>query len=235
MERYPDEKTGHLHPLSRIITEISLIFSKMGFSVILGPELETELFNFDALNVPKDHPARDMQDTFWAKPLSDRRLLRTQDTAIDARYLAEHEPPFRILTPGRVFRNEATDMTHEAQFYQIGGMVVDQNLTLGHLKGILECFYKELLGSDIEIRFRPSYFPFVEPGIEVDIKWKDKWLEVCGAGMTHPNVFTAAGRDPNKWQGLAFGSAVDRLAMIKYGIDDIRQFYSGDMRFISQF
>ena len=226
---------GHLHPLSQIIWETQTIFKDLGFQIVEGPEIETEWFNFDALNIPANHPARAMQDTFWLKPLEARKLLRTHDTAIDARFLTDNEPPFRILTPGRVFRNEATDATHEAQFYQIGGVGIDQNVQMGHLKGMIEYFYRRLLGDKIEFRWRPSYFSFVEPGLELDIKWGNKWLEVVGAGMYHPNVFKACGRDADKWHGLAFGSAVDRLAMIKYGITDIRQFYSGDLRFLKQF
>lgn len=229
------EFKGHLHPISQMIFEASEIFAEMGFQVVLGNEIETEFFNFDALNIPANHPARSMQDTFWLKPLEEHKLMITHDTTIDARYLSENEPPFRIVTPARVFRNEATDATHEAQFYQFGGLVVDENVHLGHLKGILENFYKKLLGDQIELRFRPSYFSFVEPGLEIDIKWGDRWLEVCGAGMTHPNVFSACGRDPKKWRGLAFGSTIDRLVMIKYGVEDIRHFYAGDTRFLEQF
>ncbi len=226
---------AQLHPLTQIIYEATTIFRELGFSVVWGPEIETEFYNFDALNVPANHPARAMQDTFWLKPHTERRLLRTHDTAVDARFLDQHEPPFRILTPGRVFRNEATDATHEAQFYQIGGLVVEEGVTMSHLKGMLEFFYKRMLGAETELRFRASFFPFVEPGVEVDIKWGNRWLEVCGAGLAHPNWLRACKRDPEKWRGLAFGSAVDRLAMIKYGIEDIRHFYSGDLRFLKQF
>lgn len=228
-------KTGHLHPLTQIITKAEEVFSDLGFSIIRGPEVEEEFYNFDALNIPANHPARAMQDTFWLKPLDKRQVLRTHTTSVDARYLKDHEPPFRILAPGRVFRNEATDATHEAQFYQIDGLVVEENVNLGQLKWLLENFYRSIFGQKLEFRWRPSYFSFVEPGVEGDIKWGDRWLEVVGAGMLHPNVFTAAGRDPKKWKGLAFGSTVDRLAMLKYGIPDIRELYHGDKRFLDQF
>ncbi|OHA60286.1 MAG: phenylalanine--tRNA ligase subunit alpha [Candidatus Vogelbacteria bacterium RIFOXYD1_FULL_42_15] len=236
------EKKGHLHPLTQIIWESSKIFEKMGFSVAQGPEIETEFNNFDALNVPANHPARAMQDTFWLKPKSENLtaqslLLRTHMTAVSLRELAKNQLPLRVVSPGRVFRNEATDATHEAQFYQFDGLAIDKpgKITMADLKGTLEHFYRELFGKDIEIRMRASFFPFVEPGVEVDIKWGDRWLEVCGAGMLHPNVFKAAGLDPNEWQGFAFGSTIDRLAMIKYGIEDIRHFYNGDLRFLKQF
>lgn len=217
--------------------EAAGIFADMGFRVADGPEIETEWNNFDALNVPADHPAREMQDTFWLKPKSERKLLRTHMTAVSLRELAKRQLPLRVVSPGRVFRNEATDATHEAQFYQFDGLAIDRPgvITMAELKGTLETFYQKLFGRDLPMRFRASFFPFVEPGVEVDIKWGDKWLEVCGAGLLHPKVFTAAGLDPNEWQGLAFGSTIDRLAMIKYGIEDIRHFYAGDKRFLDQF
>ena len=238
------QEKGHIHPLTQIIWESVKIFERMGFSVAQGPELETEFNNFDALNVPANHPARAMQDTFWlASPKQSAKagdrpsLLRTHMTAVSLRELAKRQLPLRVVSPGRVFRNEATDATHEAQFYQLDGLAIDKTgkVTMADLKGTLERFYKELFGQNIEMRFRASFFPFVEPGVEVDIKWGDKWLEVCGAGMLHPNVFKVAGINPDEWQGLAFGSTVDRLAMIKYGIEDIRHFYSGDLRFLKQF
>lgn len=228
---------GHLHPISQMLVEASQIFSEMGFRVAEGPEVETEWNNFDALNVPANHSAREMQDTFWLKPRSDNKLLRTHMTAVSLRELAQKQLPLRVVSPGRVFRNEATDATHEAQFYQFDGLAIDRPgvITMAHLKGTLETFYKKLFGDQVEMRLRPSFFPFVEPGVEVDIKWGDKWLEVCGAGLLHPNVFKAAGVNPDEWQGLAFGSTLDRLAMIKYGIEDIRHLYSGDTRFLNQF
>lgn len=232
------EQTGHLHPLTQIIYTAHRFFTKWGFTVAQGPEIESEHYNFDALNIPADHPARAMQDTFYLKSaarVGQRPLLRTHTTSVDAHYLEEHEPPFRIVIPGRVFRNEATDATHEAQFYQIDGLVVGEEVHMGNLKWMLEEFYRTIFGPDIEFRWRRSFFSFVEPGVELDIKWGGKWLEVVGAGMLHPNVFAATGRDAKKWRGLAFGTGLDRLAMIKYGINDIRLFYSDDMRFLKQF
>jgi phenylalanyl-tRNA synthetase alpha chain len=229
------EEKGHIHPITAFIYRSYEIFSDLGFKVVRGPEIEEEKYNFDWLNIPPDHPARGMQDTFWLKPISEKKLLRTHTTSVDARFLEKNEPPFKIITPGKVFRNEATDATHEAQFYQLDGLVVDKDLNLGHLKWILENFYKRLLGGDIEFRWRRSYFSFVEPGVELDIKWGDDWVEVVGAGMLHPNVFKACGHDPEKWRGLAFGSTIDRLVMIKHGIPDIRLLYSGDLRFLEQF
>ncbi|MDB5259567.1 MAG: Phenylalanine--tRNA ligase alpha subunit [Candidatus Taylorbacteria bacterium] len=232
-----ENKKGHLHPMTHVVREIAKIWSDMGFAIASGPELEKEFYNFDGLNIPADHPARDMQDTFWLKPLSDRKLLRTHTTSLTARTLESHKGqfPVRRIFPGKVFRNEATDATHEAQFFQLDGMYVDRNVSLSHLKGTLTHFFTELLGKDVELRFRPSYFSFTEPSVEIDIKFKGKWLEVMGGGMLHPNVFKAAGVDPKEWSGFAFGGGIDRLIMIKYGIDDIRNLYSGDLRFINQF
>lgn len=227
---------GHLHPISRAILDIRTIFADMGFEIGIGPELETEWYNFDALNVAKDHPARDMQDTFWAKPLSERKLLRTHNTALTARALETYKDrfPIRKIFPGKVFRNEATDATHEAQFFQMDGMYVDKDVSLAHLKGVLTHFYKKFLGEKVEIRFRPSFFSFTEPSVEIDIKYKDRWLEILGGGMIHPNVMKAAGVDPKEWKGFAFGGSIDRPIMIKYGISDIRMFYSGDLRLVNQ-
>jgi phenylalanyl-tRNA synthetase alpha chain len=229
---------GHLHPLTLAIRDINTIFQKMGFVVAEGPERETEFYNFDALNVPADHPARDMQDTFWLKDKSrdgERMLLRTHTSPVQIRYMEKHKPPLRIIVPGKVYRNEATDATHEAQFYQIEGLVVDKHVSLAHLRGTLDTFFKEYLGKDVEIRFRPSFFPFTEPSVEVDALFKGKWLEVMGAGLVHPHVLESAKLDPKEWQGFAFGGGVERLAMIKYGISDVRDFYSGDLRFVNQF
>ncbi len=237
-------KKGHLHPLTQVIREIQTIFAEIGFDVAVGPELETEFYNFDALNVPKDHPARDMQDTFWLKQKSaggERLLLRTHATSVTLRMLEQHKSdlakvaPLRLIAPGKVFRNEATDMTHEAQFFQIDGVMVDRQVSLANLKNTLTYFFKRLLGDDVELRFRPSFFPFVEPGVEIDIFWKGKWLEVMGAGLLHPNVLTAAGIDPQHWSGFAFGGGIDRLVMLRYGIDDIRTLYTADLRLVNQF
>ena len=191
---------ANLHPLTQIMWEATKIFGEMGFSVAQGPEKETEFHNFDALNIPANHPARAMQDTFWLKPREKGELLRTHMTAVSLRELAKKQLPLRVVSPGRVFRNEATDATHEAQFYQIDGLAIDRTgvITMAHLKGTLENFYRQFFGEKVELRLRASFFSFVEPGVEVDIKWGDRWLEVCGAGMLHPNVFKAAGVDPNE-------------------------------------
>ena len=242
---------GHLHPITQTIREIYSIFYELGFEIALGPELEREYYNFDALNIPADHPSRDMQDTFWVKKngKTERskdeknlggRLLATQTSAIQIRFMQEKlkegiTPPFRVIAPGKVFRNEATEATHEAQFFQLEGLYVDQNVSLAHLKGILENAFKKLFGNKTEIRFRPSYFPFVEPAVEVDAKVGDRWMEVLGAGLVHPNVLKAGGLDPDKWQGFAFAFGIDRIVMLKHGIDDIRLLYGGDLRFVNQF
>lgn len=232
------ESEGHLHPTTQVMNEIVRIFAKMGFTIAEGPEIETELYNFDALGTPKDHPSRDMQDTFWLKDKNDKgeRLLpRTHTSPVQIRYMQNNKPPFRILAPGKVFRNEATDATHEAEFYQIEGLMVGKGVSIADLKGALQMFVDEFFGKGTELRFRPSFFPFVEPGIELDVRWKDKWLEVLGAGMVHPNVLKAGGIDPKEWTGFAFGMGLDRMVMLKYGIDDIRHMYSGDLRFVNQF
>ena len=218
------------------------IFAEIGFDVAVGPELETEFYNFDALNVPKDRPARDMQDTFWLKQKVRAAALACVPRDLgDARMLEQHKDdlakvaPLRLIAPGKVFRNEATDVTHEAQFFQLDGVMVDKQVSLADLKNTLTYFFKRLLGEDVELRFRPSFFPFVEPGVEIDIRWKDKWLEVMGAGLLHPNVLTAAGIDPQQWSGFAFGGGIDRLVMLRYGIDDIRALYTADLRLVNQF
>lgn len=229
---------GHLHPTAEVANEINRIFTKMGFSIAEGPEVETEFYNFDALGTAKDHPSRDMQDTFWLKdtgPDGERLLPRTHTSPVQVRYMQQHKPPFRILAPGKVFRNEATDATHEAEFFQVEGLMVGKNVSMSDLKGALQVFVEEFFGKGIETRFRPVYFPFVEPGIELDIRWKGKWLEVLGAGLVHPKVLVAGGLDPNEWSGFAFGMGLDRMVMLKYGIDDIRHMYSGDLRFVNQF
>lgn len=221
---------SHLHPLSIVLNDVITIFTNMGFGVATGPELEDEWHNFDALNVPKDHPARDMQDTFWIKDMPGK-VLRTHTSPVQIRYMEKHKPPFAIIVPGKVFRNEATDATHEAQFHQIEGLMVGENITLAHLKGVLLEFFKQFLGPDAQIRLRPSFFPFVEPGVEVDVWFKDKWVEVLGAGMVHPHVLTNVSLDPKVYQGFAFGFGLDRLLMLKYGVTDVRYSYQGDARF----
>ena len=224
-----------MHPLTQITNEIVEIFTDLGFQVVLGPELESEEYNFDRLNFPKDHPARDMQDTFFIK---DRPgyVLRTHTSNVQTRFMealvqSGGKPPFAIIAPGKVFRNEATDATHEMQFHQVEGLMIGEQVNMSHLKGVLLDFFKKFLGPDSEIRLRPSFFPFVEPGVEVDVKVGDRWIEVLGAGMVHPHVLEAAGIDSKKYQGFAFGMGADRFFVMKYGVTDIRLSYQGDLRF----
>jgi phenylalanyl-tRNA synthetase alpha chain len=240
---------GHFHPLSSIIRSINSIFYEIGFTFAEGPEVESDWYNFGALNFPDDHPARDMQDTFfvknpWGEGKEKKEVLRTQTSPVQVRYLEKYGAPARIIVPGKVFRNEATDATHEAQFFQLEGLMVDKGVTVEHLKGTLEYFFSKLLKGKIETRFRPSFFPFVEPGFEVDmrvvgesapVKIRGRWIELMGAGMVHPNVLRAAGVDPEVYSGFAFGMGIERLALLRYGIDDVRSFYNGDLRFVNQF
>jgi len=230
----PKPAEGHLHPITIVQRQIEDIFQSMGFSVVYGPEVETEHYNFDALNVPKDHPARDMWDTFWLKGL--KNLLRTHTSPMQARYMEKNNPPLRIIVPGKVFRHEATDASHEAQFNQVEGLMVGKDISVANFQAIIEEFLKRFFGPEIEMRLRPSYFPFTEPSFEIDMRRKGRsWLEIMGAGMVHPNVFEAVKYNPKEWQGFAFGMGIDRLAMLKYNIGDIRLFNSGDLRFIKQF
>lgn len=237
-EKARTKPEGHTHLISKAFAEINEIFHGMGFSIADGPEIEDEWHNFDALNVPSDHPSRDLQDTFWIKG-KEKKLLRTHTSPVQIRYMEEHDLPIRIIAPGRTYRNEATDATHEAQFHQVEGLVVDESITLGHLKWTLENFLSEFFRREIEMRFRPGYFPFVEPGVEVDIKHTsargEHWLELLGGGMVHPDVLISTGVNPNKYQGYAFGLGIERLLMVRHEIDDIRLFSSGDLRFINQF
>lgn len=242
------ELRGHLHPLTSLIREANRIFFDMGFTFVEGPLVESEAYNFDALNVPKDHPSRDMQDTFFMKN-EPGMVLRTHTSPVQVRYMEAMTkrnipPPYRIVVPGKVFRNEATDMTHEAEFFQIEGLAVGEDITLAHLKGTLKEFFSKLFGGSVEIRFRPSFFPFTEPSVEVDMrltaaeapeKLRGRWIEVMGAGMVHPNVLKNAGVDSEKYRGFAFGGGLDRLAILRWGIDDIRLMHSADLRFINQF
>jgi len=244
-----DNQIGTQHPLSLLAHEAYTLFSELGFEITSGPECETEWYNFDALNVPKDHPARDMQDTFYVKSSSlpdhdkkdfpdDARVLRTHNTNTTARVLErvakENRKEFASISIGKVFRNEATDATHEMQFFQIDGCMLGENISLASMKAVLIEFYKKVLGENVEIEFRPSFFPFTEPSVEVHAKWNGKWLEMMGGGMIHPNVLRNAGLDPEKIQGFAFGGGLDRIAMIKWGIPDVRLFYQGDVR-LNQF
>ena len=238
---------GHLHPLTQIMRRIEAVFAEMGFQIAEGREIELESYNFDRLRVAKDHPSRDMQDTFWLNETEDgeRLLPRTHTSNTQIRFLesfvkkhgADNLPAegFRIVVPGKVFRNEATDATHEAEFYQVEGMMLAPKVSLADLKGTLSHFYKKLFGESAEVRFRPSFFPFTEPSVEIDVKWGERWLEVMGGGLVHPDIIRDAGLDPEKWQAFAFGGGIDRLAMLVFGVDDIRLLYSGDLRLVEQF
>ncbi|MEK9181506.1 MAG: phenylalanine--tRNA ligase subunit alpha [Patescibacteria group bacterium] len=226
------------HPLSILANEAYQAFSEMGFEITIdGPEIESDWYNFGVLNFPDDHPARDMQDTFWIKNRKEY-VLRTHTTAVIARTIEqagkEGRTPFAFISIGKVFRNEATDVTHEMQFFQIDGGMIGENISLAHLKGVLTQFYKKMLGEQVEVEFRPSFFPFTEPSIEVFAKFKGKWLEMMGAGVIHPNVLRNVGLDPTKVQGFAFGGGLDRIAMVKWDIPDVRLFYQGDLR-LNQF
>jgi phenylalanyl-tRNA synthetase alpha chain len=238
---------GHIHPISQVIRDIVSIFSSMGFEVQEGPEVETEYYNFDALNIPANHPARDMWDTFWLKSEAERLLLRTHTSPVQVRYMESHNPPLKIIVPGRAYRYEATDASHGFQFFQLEGLVVDRHISIANFKAVIQEFFSRLFKKDVTVRLRPSYFPFVEPGFEVDISCvicggkgcsvckRSGWLELAGAGMVHPNVFKAAGYAPGEWQGFAFGFGIERVAMMKYKIPDIRLFHSGDLKFLKQF
>ena len=238
---------GHLHPITIVRRKVEEIFQQMGFSVIEGPEVETEWYNFDALNIPKDHPARDAWDTLWLKPENKKLLLRTHTSPVQIRYMKKHQPPLRIIVPGRVFRHEATDASHDVQFYQLEGLMIGKDVSVASFKAIAKEFFQRFFNRDIKIRLRPSFFPFTEPSFEIDISCvncqgkgcsvckKTGWVETLGSGMVHPNVLKAVGLNPKFWQGFAFGIGLDRLAMMKYKINDIRLFYSSDLRFLEQF
>lgn len=226
---------GHLHPLTQMLRASLKYFEDLGFNIAEGPEIESELNNFDALNVPADHPSRDVQDTFW---LVDGRLLRTHTTATDVRVIKENnlKPPLKLIIPGRCFRNEATDATHNYNFYHIDGIAVDKNLNLGNLIAILEGYMHELFGSEIKTRVRPGQFPFVKPGLELDILMPDgTWREMLGAGMGHPKVLHNLKIDPKKWQAIMWGMGIDRYMIEKFHLGDIRSAYNGDLRIIKQF
>lgn len=240
-----------MHPLSLVIADINKIFTEMGFEIAGGPEVETEYYNFDALNVPKDHPARDMWDTFWLKPAKDGKLLRTHTSPVQVRYMEKHRPPLMIVAPGKCYRHEATDATHEAEFYQVEALVVDKNINVAHLKGTLDKFFEKLFGRPTKTRLRPSFFPFVEPGFETDVSCfkcggnpptegcsvckNTGWIEMGGSGLVHPKVLSGVGINPEEFSGFAFGFGIDRMMMIKYGIPDVRLVHSGDLRLTNQF
>lgn len=233
---------GYRHPIRLVSQAIESIFLNMGFSIEEGPDVETDYYNFEALNFPSDHPAREMQDTFYIGSL----LLRTHTSPVQIRVMEKFKPPLYMIAPGAVYRHD-DDVTHSPMFHQIEGLMVDQNITFANLKGVLTLLCHALFGEEREVRFRPSYFPFVEPGAEVDVSCAlcrkkgcrvcggDGWLEILGAGMVHPNVLKGVGIDPKRYSGFAFGLGVERIAMLKYGIDDIRLFYQSDMRFLEQF
>jgi phenylalanyl-tRNA synthetase alpha chain len=226
---------GSIHPLQAIVEEVEDIFIGLGFEVAEGPEVETDKFNFEMMNFLKDHPARDMQDSFYITP---EILLRTHTSGVQARAMLakQGEVPVRIICPGKVYRRDQDDQTHSHQFMQIEGLAVDHNVTMSELKGVLLAFIHKVFGEKTEVRLRPSFFPFVEPGMEVDIYDPKKgWLEILGAGMVHPRVLEKAGYNPERYTGFAFGLGVERIAMLKYGIDDIRHFYNNDLRFLRQF
>ncbi|MBZ4329456.1 phenylalanine--tRNA ligase subunit alpha [Corallococcus sp. AS-1-12] len=245
---------GGRHPVSRTLEDIVRTFARLGFEVAVGPEIELDYFNFEALNLPKDHPARDMQDTFYvdepslghAKKADSPSLLRTHTSPVQVRHMLSRKPPIRAVMPGRVYRRDS-DITHTPMFHQVEGLLVDKDVSFAELKGTLDAFVKAFFGSETRTRFRPSFFPFTEPSAEVDVTCascggkgcrvckQTGWLEVLGSGMVHPNVFTAAGYDPTEVTGYAFGMGVERLAMLRYGIDDLRMMFENDARFLAQF
>jgi phenylalanyl-tRNA synthetase alpha chain len=234
---------GRLHPVTQVREEICRIFAGFGFSVMEGPEVELDYYNFEALNIPRDHPARDMQDTFYVE---DNIVLRTHTSPVQVRIMEKREPPVRILSPGRVYRRDS-DISHTPMFHQIEGLLVDRGVTFGDLKGVLTVFLKQMFGEDTALRFRPSFFPFTEPSAEVDIRCvicsgggcrvcgQSGWLEILGSGMVDPEVFKNVGYDPEEFTGYAFGLGLERIAMLKFGISDIRLFFESDMRFLEQF
>ena len=240
-----EQPAGHMHPISRTILEVAQIFERMGFQIVQGLEVETDYHNFQALNIPADHPARDMQDTFWVAP--GQILLRTHTSPMQVRVMKQMHPPVRVLVPGKVYRNEAIDASHEAMFHQIEGLLVDEYCTMADLKGCLERFAHEMFGEGRKLRFRGSYFPFTEPSAEVDIDCPlcdgkgcrvckySGWLEILGSGMVHPKLLREVGYDPTRYRGFAFGMGVERIAMLKYSIGEIRLFSGNDLRFLRQF
>lgn len=243
---FPNEERGHLHPITLVQQELEDLFYSMGFTVLDGPELESDYFNFTALNIPPTHPARDMQDTLYIKGHDDQ-VMRTQTSPVQIRAMRKFGVPLRVVVPGRCFRNEATDARHEHTFYQLEGLMVDKETNFSHMKAALEKVAKHLFGDEVKMRLRPKFYPFVEPGVRGEVTCflchgkgcrvckNSGWLEVLGAGMVHPNVLREGGVDPNKYQGFAFGFGLSRLAMLKYGIDDSRLMQGGDVRFLGQF
>jgi len=240
----PGPRRGHLHPITRIQRELEELFSSLGFAVLDGPEVEDEYHNFDALNIPADHPARDMQDTFW---LDGGNLLRTHTSPVQVRGMERLGPPLRMIAPGRVFRNESVDASHEHTFYQLEGMMIDRDASVANLLYFMKTLLTAIFHRDVTVRLRPGYFPFVEPGFELDIQClicggtgcpvckQSGWVELLPCGLVNPNVLRMSGIDPEVWGGFAFGLGLTRLAMMRYGIDDIRHLQGGDLRFLEQF
>ncbi|MBR4206770.1 MAG: phenylalanine--tRNA ligase subunit alpha [Clostridia bacterium] len=237
-------KTGRFHPLALVQRQLEDIFLGMGYSIVDGPEVEYDYYNFQALNIPKDHPARDTQDTFY---ITENILLRSQTSPVQARVMEKTTPPIKIISPGRVYRSDAVDATHSPLFHQLEGLVIDRGITMGDLKGTLEMFAKRMFGEQTRIRFRPHHFPFTEPSAEVDVSCfvcggtgcrlckGEGWIEILGAGMVHPNVLRNCGIDPEEYSGFAFGLGIERIALLKYHIDDMRLLYENDIRFLNQF
>ena len=224
--------SGGLHPVTRTIDRIEALFASIGFSVAHGPEIETDFFNFSALNIPDNHPARAMHDTFY---IDDRHLLRTHTSPVQIHYLQNHRPPLRIIAPGRVYRVDS-DATHSPMFHQVEGLWVDEAVSFAHLKGVVQDFLQRFFErEELRVRFRPSFFPFTEPSAEMDMSWGDGWLEIGGCGMVHPQVLANVGIDAEQFQGFAFGMGVERLAMLRYGVNDLRAFFANDLRFLKQF
>ena len=239
-----DKLSGSIHPLTKIIEEIKSIFSRIGFSTIYGPEVDTDYYNFEALNIPKEHPARDMQDTFY---IDKETLLRTHTSSSQIHFMEKNAPPIRVISPGRVYRNEDISVRSYCLFHQIEGLYIDKNVKFSDLKGTLDYFAKNLFGENVKTRFRPSYFPFTEPSAEMDVSCifcngkgcnickYSGWLEILGCGMVDPEVFKFVNYDSDLWSGFAFGVGIERIAMLKYGVKDIRMFYTGDVQFLKQF
>ncbi len=223
---------GGIHPLTAVLEELIDIFVGLGFTVEEGPEIEWDFYNFEALNIPPHHPARDMWSTLF---ITEKMMLRTHTSPVQIRVMERKKPPLRFISPGRVYRKDAFDASHSPAFYQLEGLYVDRKVTFSDLKGTLEVFARELFGPETRVKFVPSYFPFTEPSAEMSVNWGKGWLELVGCGMVHPAVFRAVGLDPEEWTGYAFGVGVDRVAMIKLGVDDIRLFYENDLRFLRRY
>lgn len=249
LELPPSKAQGHLHLIPEFIRQVEEVFGRMGFDTARGNEVESEEYNFSLLNIPADHPARDMQDTFWMKDMPGY-VLRTHTSPVQVHYMKSHTPPFRVICPGRVYRKDS-DATHSPMFHQFEGLMVGDEISIANMKAVMTAGFRELIGADVDFRFRTGFFPFVEPGLEVDMRWPSsakategkpasedkpgKWLEVAGCGIVHPTVLENSGIDPKKYSGFAFGFGVERLLMIKHKITDLRAFYEGDLRFLEQF